>query len=62
MEWSKEGDPAFRQSGATLRLSGVTAEHNGRYTCSATNSLQPSNGPKVCLIFKFFIYRVTKEE
>ena len=53
MEWSKEGDPAFRQSGATLRLSGVTAEHNGRYTCSATNSLQPSNGPKVCYLSRY---------
>ena len=47
IEWYKEDDPDFHQTGNTLRLSGITADHNGRYVCSATNSLQPSAGPKL---------------
>ena len=52
IEWYKEDDPEFHQTGDTLRLSGITADHNGRYVCSATNSLQPSAGPKVRNCFK----------
>jgi len=43
--WSKEGDSEFRQTGPTLRLPGTNpaATNNGRYTCSATNFIQPTN-------------------
>ena len=47
IEWFKEGDSDFHQTGSTLRLSAITADHNGRYVCKATNSLQPSAGPKL---------------
>jgi len=42
--WTKEGDASFRQTGQTLRLAGsnAAAENNGRYTCSATNHIQPT--------------------
>ena len=42
--WTKEGDPSFQQTGQTLRLAGsnAAAENNGRYTCSATNHIQPT--------------------
>ena len=42
IQWYKEGDERFIQNGPTLRLKGVTAYHNGRYICSASNILQPS--------------------
>lgn len=42
IQWYKEGDDRFIQGGPTLRLKGVTAFHNGRYICSASNILQPT--------------------
>ena len=42
IHWYKEGDERFMQTGRTLRLNGVTAFHNGRYICSASNILQPT--------------------
>ena len=42
IQWYKEGDERFIQNGPTLRLKGVTAFHNGRYICSASNILQPT--------------------
>jgi len=42
--WTKEDDPEFKQIGRQLRLSGSdpAAVNNGRYTCSATNTIQPT--------------------
>ena len=42
IQWFKEGDERFVQNGPTLRLNNVTAAHNGRYICSATNHLHSS--------------------
>ena len=42
IQWYKDGDERFIQNGPTLRLKGVTAFHNGRYICSASNILQPT--------------------
>jgi echinoid protein len=46
--WTKEDDPDFRQAGSTLRLPGSSpaAAVNGRYTCSATNVIQPTGGQR----------------
>ena len=43
--WTKEDDPEFKQIGPQLRLSGSdpAAVNNGRYTCSATNTIHPTN-------------------
>ncbi|XP_037083342.1 hemicentin-2-like [Pollicipes pollicipes] len=35
--WLREGEPEFRQDGATLRLSRVSAVDNGEYVCVAVN-------------------------
>ena len=42
--WTKEDDPDFKQMGQTLRLAGsnAAAVNNGKYTCSATNYIQPT--------------------
>ena len=42
--WTKDDDPEFRQAGATLRIAANSpaAAVNGRYTCSATNVIQPT--------------------
>ena len=42
--WTKEDDPEFRQAGSTLRIaaSSPAAAVNGRYTCAATNVIQPT--------------------
>lgn len=45
IEWVKDGKPDFRQSGDTLRLSHVTAEHSGTYICRAVNIISPSGAP-----------------
>ncbi|XP_012265796.1 hemicentin-1 isoform X3 [Athalia rosae] len=42
IEWSREGRPEFRQSGNILRLSRVTADHAGNYTCRAVNTIHPT--------------------
>lgn len=47
VEWFKEGDEKFTQNGPTLRLNSITAEHGGKYICSATNHLHPSGKEKV---------------
>jgi echinoid protein len=47
VQWFKEDDKDFVQTGTTLRLQDITAESNGRYICAATNYLQPSGGEKV---------------
>ena len=46
--WSKEGDPEFKQVGRQLRLSGSdpAAVNNGRYVCSATNTINPTGRPR----------------
>ena len=46
IRWFKEGDEDFEQAGATLRLNNIGAEDNGRYTCSATNYIQPTGRTK----------------
>ena len=38
--WLREDVPEFRQDGYTLRLSRISAEDNGRYTCVAVNRVQ----------------------
>ena len=42
--WTKEDDPEFKQIGSQLKLSGSdpAAVNNGRYTCSATNTIHPT--------------------
>ena len=40
------GRPDFRVEGPMLRLSRVTAEHAGNYTCRAINSIHPSGGER----------------
>lgn len=42
--WTKEDEPSFKQTGQTLRLSGsnAAAVNNGKYTCTATNYIQPT--------------------
>lgn len=47
IQWFKEGDDRFVQNGPTLRLNGVTAANNGRYTCSANNHLHPTGKGKL---------------
>ena len=46
--WTKEGDPEFKQVGRQLRLSGSdpAAVNNGRYVCSATNTINPTGRPR----------------
>lgn len=46
VEWLRDGHPGFRQSGEVLRLSSVTAESAGTYTCRALNVLTPYGQPK----------------
>lgn len=43
VEWLKEGDDSFRQSGNVLRLNRVTATNQGNYICRAVNILNPTN-------------------
>merc|ERR1719471_2331368 len=42
--WTKVDDPEFKQIGPQLRLTGSdpAAVNNGRYTCSATNTIHPT--------------------
>ncbi len=42
VQWYKVGDPDFHYVGDRLHLNSVTALHNGRYICSATNFIHPS--------------------
>ena len=46
IKWFKEGDDKFLQNGPTLKLHRVTSAMNGKYTCSATNAVQPTGKPK----------------
>ncbi|XP_058789881.1 hemicentin-1 isoform X2 [Phymastichus coffea] len=46
IEWLREGRPDFRIEGSILRLSRVTAEQAGNYTCRAINSIHPSGGER----------------
>jgi echinoid protein len=46
VSWTKQGDASFSQSGSTLRLANIEAAHNGVYTCSATNYVQPTGGER----------------
>ncbi|XP_017769905.1 PREDICTED: hemicentin-1 [Nicrophorus vespilloides] len=45
VEWVLEGKPDFRQSGDTLHLNSVTADHAGTYICRAVNVITPSAFP-----------------
>ncbi|XP_076304804.1 contactin-2-like [Tachypleus tridentatus] len=42
LQWIKEGNSFFRQTGDTLRLNRVTIDDVGKYTCIATNWVRPS--------------------
>ncbi|KAK8741082.1 hypothetical protein OTU49_002485 [Cherax quadricarinatus] len=45
IEWLKEGDDSFRQSGVDiLRLNRVSAVNQGNYICRAVNILNPTGG------------------
>ncbi|XP_071537068.1 hemicentin-2 [Panulirus ornatus] len=45
IEWLKEGDDSFRQSGIdSLRLNHVSAANQGNYICRAVNILTPTGG------------------
>ncbi|XP_035727776.1 hemicentin-1-like isoform X2 [Vespa mandarinia] len=46
VEWLREGRPEFRQSGSILRLTRVTADHAGNYTCRAVNTIHPTGGER----------------
>ncbi|KAF3430413.1 hypothetical protein E2986_10002 [Frieseomelitta varia] len=46
IEWLRDGRPDFRQLGSILRLSRVTADHAGNYTCRAVNTIYPSGGDR----------------
>lgn len=46
VEWLREGRPEFRQSGSILRLTRVTADHAGNYTCRAVNTIYPTGGER----------------
>lgn len=46
IEWLREGRPEFRQSGSILRLTRVTADHAGNYTCRAVNTIHPTGGER----------------
>ena len=46
IQWFKEGDEKFQQTGPTLRLIGVSAKDNGKYICSASNYLHPTGKAK----------------
>ncbi|GBN58498.1 hypothetical protein AVEN_45165-1, partial [Araneus ventricosus] len=42
IQWLKEGDPYFRQTGDTLRIEKITVDDGGRYICQAATSFRPS--------------------
>jgi len=44
VEWTKEGDDVFSQSGRVLRLNRVAAKDSGRYVCTAVNHVHPTGG------------------
>ncbi|KAL0113165.1 hypothetical protein PUN28_012384 [Cardiocondyla obscurior] len=46
IEWLRDGRPEFRQAGSILRLTRVTAEHAGNYTCRAVNTIHPTGGER----------------
>ncbi|TGZ31938.1 hypothetical protein DBV15_01178 [Temnothorax longispinosus] len=46
IEWLRDGRPEFRQGGSILRLTRVTAEHAGNYTCRAVNTIHPTGGER----------------
>ncbi|XP_023213810.1 B-cell receptor CD22-like [Centruroides sculpturatus] len=42
LQWLKQGDQYFHQNGDMLRLTSISAEDAGKYTCQATTTLRPS--------------------
>lgn len=42
LQWLKQGDQYFHQNGDTLRLTSISAEDAGKYTCQASTTLRPS--------------------
>ena len=43
--WTRVGEPEFRQTGRWLRLTNLSHSDGGEYTCTATNTVQPSGQP-----------------
>ena len=50
-QWSKAEDPDFQQEGEFLVLPGITADHSGLYTCTATNVI---GNDSISLYFKSY--------
>lgn len=46
IEWLREGRPEFRLSGKRLRLTRVTPDQAGNYTCRAINTIHPTGGER----------------
>lgn len=46
VEWLRDGRQDFRQAGHYLRLSRITADHAGNYTCRAINTVSSTNGER----------------
>ncbi|GFW85932.1 hemicentin-1 [Trichonephila clavipes] len=42
IQWLKEGDSYFRQTGDTLRIEKISVDDGGRYICQAATSFRPS--------------------
>ena len=43
--WTKKGDPGFRHMGRFLKITNLTLDHQGLYTCNVNNYLNLSGKP-----------------